>query len=155
MIIFLYGPDDYRRAQKKKNLVAEFLKKRSEQGTGFFDLSEDGALVNLEEFLENQQLFESAKFASLYDAFEIEPAQLAKITRPFVESKTTTILVSEKGKPVKELAFLLKKPVIFQEFKNLAGAFFERFALDEAKKNGFALDAAAARHLAAVFSGDS
>ena len=49
----------------------------------------------------------------------------------------------------------MKKPVIFQEFKNLAGAFFERFAADEAKKNGFVLDAAAARHLAAVFAGDS
>jgi DNA polymerase III delta subunit len=155
MIIFLYGPDDYRRTQKKKGLIAEFLKKRSEQGVGFFDLLEDGGVSNLTEFLENQQLFASAKFAALDNAFEIESAQLAKIIQPFAESKMTTILISEKGKPVKELAFLLKKPIIFQEFKNLTGAFFERFALDEAKKNGCALDVATARHLAAVFAGNS
>jgi len=155
MIIFLYGPDDYRRTQKKKDLIAEFLKKRSEQGFGSFDLLEENALPRLAEFLENQQLFERAKFAALDNAFEIEPAQLAKMIRPYAESKTTTVLIAERGKPVKELAFLLKKPVILQEFKNLAGAFFERFATEEATRNGFVLDATAARHLAAVFAGDS
>lgn len=155
MIIFLYGPDDYRRAQKKKDLAAEFLKKRSEQGVGSFDLAESEGLAELHEFLGNQQLFGSAKFVTVHNAFEVDPAQLAKIVRPFADSKTETILISEKGKPVKELAFLLKKPVIVQEFKNLSGALLERFVLDEAKKNGLALDAAAARHLAAVFAGDS
>ena len=73
MIIFLFGPDDYRRTQKKKECTAEFLKKRSEQGIGLFDLAEEDAFPKLEEFLENQQLFESAKFAVLENAFEIEP----------------------------------------------------------------------------------
>jgi DNA polymerase III delta subunit len=155
MIIFLYGPDDYRRTQKKKDLIAEFLKKRSEQGIGLFDLAEDGAPEKLEEFLENQQLFESAKFAILLNAFETSPAQLAKIVKPFAESKATTILISEKDKPVKALAFLTKKPVVFQEFKNLTGAFLEYFVTGEGKKNGVAFDTAAARHLAAVFAGDS
>lgn len=155
MIIFLHGPDDYRRAQKKKDLIAEFLKKRSEQGIGFFDLAEDGAFLKLEEFLENQSLFESAKFAVVDKAFEAPPARFAKIIRPFTESKTTNILISEREKPVKELAFLMRKPVLFQKFKNLTGAFFERFAVLEAKKSGVSLDAAAARHLAAVFAGDS
>jgi DNA polymerase III delta subunit len=155
MIIFLYGPDDYRRSQKKRDLSAEFLKKRSEQGIGVFDLTEDGALAKFEEFLENQSLFESAKFAVLENAFEIPAAQLAKVIQPFAERKTTAILISERDKPVKALAFLTKKPVMFQEFKNLTGVFFERFALDVAKKNGVALDAAAMSHLAAVYAGDS
>ncbi len=155
MIIFLYGPDDYRRAQKRKELTAEFLKKRSEQGIGVFDLAGESAFANLEEFLENQQLFESAKFAILENAFEVEPARFAKTIQPFVESKTTTLFLSEREKPVKALAFLLKKPVLFQEFKNLAGDFFERFAVLEAKKNGVAFDPAALRYLAAVFAGDS
>ncbi|MGB7958208.1 MAG: hypothetical protein WCF77_05235 [Minisyncoccia bacterium] len=155
MIIFLYGPDDYRRSQKKRDLTAEFLKKRSEQGIGVFDLMEGGALLRFDEFLENQQLFESAKFAIVENAFEIAAAQFAKIIQPFAESKATTILISERDKPVKALAFLMKKPVMFQEFKNLTGAFFERFAHDVAKKNGVALDAAAASHLAAVHAGDS
>lgn len=154
MIIFLYGPDDYRRAQKKRELVAEFSKKRSERSVDLFDLAEDGAFAKFEEFLDNQQLFENAKFALLDNAFEVKPAMLAKTIRSYAESKTTTILISEAGKPVKELAFLTKKPVIFQEFKNLTGALFERFAMDEAKRNSVAFDATAVRHLAAVFAGD-
>jgi len=155
MIIFLYGPDDYRRAQKRKELTAEFLKKRSLQGTGVFDLADGDAFDNLEEFLANQQLFESAKFAVLENAFEAGPARLAKTIQPFADSKTTTVLLSEREKPIKALAFLLKKPVLFQEFKNLTGEFFERFAALEAKKNDIAFDPAALRYLAAVFAGDS
>ncbi len=155
MIIFLYGSDDYRRMQKKNDFIAEFSKKRSAQGIGVFDLAEDDARLKLEEFLLNQQLFTEAKFAVLYNAFEIPAAQLAKTIWPFAESKATTVFISEKDKPVKELAFLMKKPVMFQEFNNLTGPFFERFVLDEAKKNGTILDAAAARHLAAVYAGNS
>ena len=121
MIIFLYGSDDYRRMQKKKDFIAEFSKKRSAQGIGVFDLAEDDARLKFEEFLVNQQLFTEAKFAVLYNAFEIPAAQLAKTIRPFAESKATTVFISEKDKPVKELAFLMKKPVMFQEFKNLTG----------------------------------
>jgi len=155
MIIFLYGPDDYRRTQKKQELTREFLKKRSEQGIRIFDLAEDEAFENFGEFLGNQQLFESAKFAILENAFEIEPARLAKTILPFTESKTATVLLSEREKPAKALAFLLKKPVLFQEFKDLAAESLERFAVLEAKKNDVSLDATAARYLAAVFAGDS
>ena len=155
MIVFLYGPDDYRRTRKKRELTAEFLKKRSAQGIGTFDLMEAGAFENLEEFLENQSLFEPAKFAVLENAFEADAGALAKAIHPFLESKTVTVLISEREKPVKALAFLVKKPVIFQEFKKLAGEFFARFVSDEAKRNGLALDAAAARHLAAVYAGDA
>jgi DNA polymerase III delta subunit len=155
MTIFLYGPDDYRRTQKKRELIAEFSKKRSDKGIGSFDLAESGASEELETFLENQSLFESAKFAIIDNAFEIEPARFAKIIKPYTESKTVTLLISEKEKPVKALAFLLKKPVLFQEFKNLTGAFFENFVVLEAKKNGISLDAPAARYLAAVFAGDA
>jgi DNA polymerase III delta subunit len=105
--------------------------------------------------LGNQSLFERAKFVVVENAFEIEPARLAKMILPSVESKTVTILISVREKPVKALAFLMKKPVLFQEFKNLTGAFFEQFAVLEAKKNGVSLDAAAARHLAAVYAGNS
>ena len=155
MIIFLFGPDDYRRAQKKRDLTAGFLKKRSEQGIGVFDLAEDGAFAKFQESLTSQPLFESAKFIILENAFEIEPGLFGKTILPFAENATTTLLISEREKPVKALAFLMKKPVLTQEFKDLTGAFFERFAVLEAEKNGVSFDAGAARHLAAVFAGDS
>jgi DNA polymerase III delta subunit len=155
MIIFLYGPDDYRRVQKKRDLIAEFLKKRSEQGISVFDLAEEGSFAKFQESLTSQPLFESAKFILIDNAFEIEPSLLGKTILPIAPNATTTLLISEHEKPVKALAFLMKKPVLVQEFKNLTGAFFERFAVLEAEKSGVSLDAAAARHLAAVFAGDS
>ena len=155
MIIFLYGPDDYRRTQKKRELMAEFSKKRSEQGIGVFDLAEEGGDADLAEFLENQSLFEPAKFALLENAFEADAGDLAKTIRPFLESATTTVLISEREKPVKALAFIMKKPAIVQEFKGLPPDLAARFALEEAKRNGLVLDAAAARQLAAVYAGDS
>jgi DNA polymerase III delta subunit len=155
MIIFLYGPDDYRRAQKKRDLVAEFLAKRSAQGIGVFDLAEENGFADLAEFLENQSLFEPRKFALLENAFESDVGALANAIRLFLGSETVTVLISEREKPVKALAFIMKKPAIVQEFKNLAPDLFARFALEEAKRNGLTLEAPAARHLAAAFAGDS
>ena len=155
MIIFLYGPDDYRRVQKKRDLIAEFSAKRSAQGIGVFDLAEENGFADLAEFLENQSLFEPRKFALLENAFESDADVLAKTIRPFLESETVTVLISEREKSVKALAFIMKKPAIVQEFKNLAPDLLARFALDEAKRNGLALEAPAARHLAAAFAADS
>ncbi len=155
MVIFLYGPDDYRRTQKKREFAAEFSKKRSAQGVGAFDLALPDGLAELEAFLTNQPLFESAKLAVLENAFAADAAKLAKIIVPYLEHKTTTVLISEPDKPVKTLAFLLKKPALFQEFKKLSGELAVRFAHALAERSGVALDAAAAKHLAEVFAGDS
>ena len=155
MVIFLYGPDDYRRIQKKREFIAEFSKKRSAQGVGVFDLASPDSFAEFEVFLANQPLFESAKLAVAENAFAADPSRLAKAVAPYLEHGTTTVLISEPDKPVKALAFLLKKPALFQEFKKLPGELFERFAGSLAERNGLSLDAPAARYLAEVFAGDS
>ena len=158
MIIFLYGPDDYRRLQKKQEHIAEFVKKRTAQGVAVFDCMTDAAHDTLASFLENRQLFASAKLAILENAFEGDAASLAelgKLIAPYAEDPAVHVLLSEADKPVKALAFLLKKPVYAQEFKRQTGATFENFILAEAKRNDLVLDAAVVRHLAAVFAGDS
>jgi DNA polymerase III delta subunit len=155
MIIFLYGPDDYRRSEKKRALIAEFSKKRSEIGLGVFDLEEKTALENLGEFLKTQSIFETAKLAVLENAFELDAPKLAKLLKPFVEEKNITILIAEKDKPVKALAFLLEKPTISQKFEALAGVELVAWIGAEAKKNGVKLTAAAAQFLASVYEGDT
>jgi DNA polymerase III delta subunit len=155
MIIFLYGPDDYRRSEKKRALIAEFSKKRSEIGLGVFDLEEKNAIENLGEFLKTQSIFETAKLAVLENAFELDAPKLAKLLKPFVEVKNITILVAEKDKPVKALAFLLEKPTISQKFEALAGAELVAWIGAEAKKNGVKLTAAAAHFLASVYPGNT
>jgi len=134
MIIFLYGPDDYRRSEKKRSIIAEFAKKRSEIGLGVFDLEEKTALENLDGFLHTQSIFETAKLAVLENAFELDAPKLAKLLKPFLEEKNITILIAEKDKPVKALAFLLDKPVLAQKFEQLAGAEWAAFHLGRSKK---------------------
>src|SRR5581483_2760574 len=134
MIIFLYGPDEYRRREKKRELIAEFTKKRSDLGLATFDLAAAGALDRFEEFSRSRSLFDPAKLAIFENAFELAAAELAKLLQPFIADKGITILVSEREKPVKALAFLLEKPTVAQKFENLTGAEWLQFLAAEAKR---------------------
>jgi DNA polymerase III delta subunit len=154
MIIFLYGPDDYRRSEKKRSIMTEFAKKRSEIGLGIFDLEEKTALESLGEFLKTQSIFETAKLAVLENAFELEASKLAKLLKPFVEEKNITILIAEKDKPLKALAFLLDKPVLAQKFETLAGAEWTAFIQAEAKKHDVMVMPAAAQFLGTIYAGN-
>ncbi len=155
MIIFLYGPDDYRRVQKKRDIISEFEKKRSELGLGFFDLEEKGALDSLGGFMRNQPIFETARLAVLENAFEIEAVKLAAALKPAVSEKGIQVLVCEKDKPLKALAFLLEKPVLSQKFETLTGVAFVSFIKEEGKKRGVVFDDQAAAFLGGVYAGMS
>jgi DNA polymerase III delta subunit len=155
MIIFLYGPDDYRRSEKKRSIVEEFSKKRSELGLGVFDLEEKTAIESLVEFLKTQSIFEIAKLAVLENAFEFDAPKLAKLLKPFIEEKNVTILIAEKDKPLKALAFLLEKPVLTQKFEQLAGTEWTMFIQTEAKKNDVRLTPAAAQFLGTIHNGNT
>ncbi len=155
MFIFLYGPDDYRRLTRKREVVADFKKKYPDLGPAYFDLEDDGALDELGAFVQNQSIFEPAKLAVLENVFEMEEAKLAKILKLFAGDRATTILVSERNKPVKALAFLLAAPSVAEKFENLAGAEWIDFIRSEAKKLGLTLGVSAAQFLATVYAGNS
>ena len=155
MIVFLYGPDDYRRAQKKREIIAEFEKKHSGLGVGAFDLQDAAAAEGLREFARSQSIFESAKLAIVENAFEMEAKKLAALLAPLAAQKGTTLLLSEREKPVKALAFLLEKPALAQKFDALQGAEFAAFIAHEAGKAGIALAPAAVQFLATVYEGNS
>lgn len=155
MIIFLYGPDDYRRIQKKKEIVLEFHKKHSALGLGTFDLEEDGAAAKFTEFSRNQSIFETAKLAVLENAFEMDAKKLSALLEPLVADKKTTVLISEHDKPVKALAFLVEKPSISQKFEALTGVELIAFLNDVAKHFGLKLGTTAAQFLASVYAGNS
>lgn len=155
MIVFLYGPDDYRRAEKKRSVIAEFVKKRGDLELATFDLEEKTSYETLADFLRTQSLFESAKLAVLENAFELPAPQLSKLLKPFLNEKNTTVLIVEKDKPVKALAFLIDKPSISQKFEALMGAEWVDFVNAVAKGKGAKLSAPAARFLANVYQGNS
>ncbi len=155
MIIFLYGPDDYRRAEKKRSIIAEFVKKRSNIGFAAFDLEEKTGLEALTEFLKTQSIFETAKLAVLENASEAEASKLAKALKPFLEDKASTILIAQKEKPVKALAFLIEKPAISQKFEALSGAEWLSFIKAGAVEKGAKVSDAAARFLGDAYQGNT
>lgn len=155
MIIFLYGPDDYRRSQKKQEIIAEFTKKRTDTALRAFDLEEKGEIEALEEFLRNQSIFGAAKLAVLENAFEIPADALAKIIKPILNEKGLQVLISEKDKPLKAVNFLIEKPALFQKFEHLTGAEWIAFIMAEARKQKITLAEPAARFLGTVYEGNS
>jgi DNA polymerase III delta subunit len=155
MIIFLYGPDDYRRHKAKEGIIANSEKKHGGTRPSVFDMEDKNEIDNFQAFTRNQSIFEATKSAVLQNAFEMDPAALAKLLKPLLSDNATNILLSERKKPLKDLHFLLKEPVQFREFENLTGAEWLAFIKAEAKACGVALDDAALRFLASVYAGDS
>ncbi len=156
MLIFLYGADDYRREEKKRSVKEEFLKKYSNLSTGNFDLSEKNAFEEFKNFIRSQSIFETKKIVFLENAFDAEDQDmLAEELKALAENKNTTVVLSEKSKPLKAFSFLLEKPVLAQEFKNLEGADWEKFILNIAKKNDVRLDPGALAFLARAYAGNS
>ncbi|MEK7181323.1 MAG: hypothetical protein AAB738_03260 [Patescibacteria group bacterium] len=164
MIIFLYGPDDYRREAKKREIVAEFRGRRTDLGLGTFDFLDDGSLEKFREYLINQSLFQTAKMAVVSSLFETIDSSFAKtaagkdfinILKGVLENKNITVLISEKDKPVKALDFLVKKPVFTQEFEVLKGREWESFVRTETKKREINISPDGVRFLAQVYEGDT
>lgn len=166
MIIFLFGPDDYRREQKKKFYIEEFKKKYSGLSVSHFDLTEENKPNDLAGFLRGQSIFESKKLAVVENLSGAEEKKLAGIFKTSglsVDKKATdgdehnqnTVLFSESKKPPKVLGFLLEKPSKTEEFAILSGAEWLRFIDGVAGKIGLFLEPAAKNFLAEVYAGDS
>jgi DNA polymerase III delta subunit len=155
MLIFLYGPDDYRRHKEKKEIVARSEKNHGGAKPSVFNMENEDAIGNFNAFIRNQPIFETSKSAILENAYAVDPVAFAKLLKPIATDKNTNVLLSERKKPAGGLGFLLKNPVRVLEFENLTGSEWVAFVKEEAKALGVALDDAAARFLGNVYEGDS
>lgn len=165
MIIFLYGPDDYRREEKKRWYADEFRKKYSGLSVGSFDLLDDVEVESLKTFLRSESLFsalggsasggEAKKLAVIENLYEADEKVVIEILQLFVAKKDTIVLCSEKKKPVKAFDALLEKPSIVEKFEYFVGAEWNAFVRAEAKRKGVALELSAAQFLADVYQGNT
>ena len=164
MIIFLYGPDSFRRQQKRKEYIERY--KNKYQAIGYFDFNvknQDDEFNRLREFCASHSLFENVKLAVveniLVDFAKSDDKKIQKAVADFLkanlENKELTVLLSENKAPLKAFDFLLKKPVLLQEFKNLSANQLGFFIKKEAEKRGLKLTADAAGFLAIYFSEDA
>ncbi|MBI2033929.1 MAG: hypothetical protein HYT13_02420 [Candidatus Liptonbacteria bacterium] len=151
MIIYLHGPDDYRREEKKKEIASEFKRKHSNLGIDHFDLSKEGELGRLEEFRKSQSIFEPLKFAILENVFEDEAPELKKELKAAAADENLTVLISERESPPEGLG----KKILTQKFDYLSGSPWEAFIAAEAKKRGLKLTSRALSFIAAVYQGDT
>ena len=163
MIIFLYGADDYRRGERKQFYIREYQKKHSVLGIARFDFSrvessvrdEEGEFEKFKTFIGSRSIFDAFKLVILENVFFSKNEELKKALKGLVAvGKETTVLISEPKIPESSFSFLVKPPVIAEEFKELDGYEWELFARKEAKRRGVPLAPSAFRFLAQAYEGD-
>lgn len=162
MIIFLHGPDEYRRLQKKKEIIAEFRKKHEGIAVSRFDLADKEEFPKFAEFIGSQSLFDPKKLAVLENVFEViggeaVKKELSARLKEAAKNPNTTVLVSEKNKSSEGLTFLAGKSANIkgQDFTYLTGAKWESFISELAKENGITLQPAAVKFLAEAYQNDT
>ncbi|MBI2623136.1 MAG: hypothetical protein HYW65_00985 [Candidatus Liptonbacteria bacterium] len=154
MIIFLYGPDAYRRLQKKQAVVGEFLKKHSVLGLKHFDCTKEEILPALREFGASESLFDSQRLAVLESVWEIPAEPLKEWLKSIVEKKGVTVLLSEAN-ATEGFEFMKKSPVVSEKFETLKDEEWEEFGKKEIKKRGVELAPSAEVLLLKAYEGDS
>lgn len=158
MIIFLYGPDAYRRQEKLKEIVSDYKKKHSSFSIEHFDLEEADDFNKLIDFSKANSLFDAFKFGIIRNGDGLgkaEQKEFTKFLKEQTEKKESVLVLLFDKKPVKEMGFLLKKPVIFQEFENLTGEQLALFIQKESQRLGLKLDREVNLLLSQAFYGDS
>ncbi len=157
MIILLYGPDEYRRLQKRNGIIAEFKKKHTNVALSRFDLSNEEEFASFAEFVSSQSLFDPKKLVILDNVFLSEEKSLQDVLKKAAKNKDITVLVSEKNKTNEDLTFLGRKSanIKMQDFPYLTGAKWEAFVSEFARENSAALQPSALNFLAEVYQNDT
>jgi len=156
MIIFLYGPDSYRRLQKQLELQESYREKKGNLSKEYFDMEEEGAVEMFKDFMANRSMFGDAKFAVVENAYEAtDNKQFRETLKNELESKTAVVLINTEGKPPATLKFLLEKPVKSQSFEALKGTVLEHFINKEAVRRGLKLSASIVESLQEMFQSDT
>lgn len=155
MIIFLYGPDDYRREGKKRELIAGFEQKHSRIGIGHFDFRDEGAADRFEVFVKSQSMFSAMRLAVATQVLGNTADAFAHELKSLLKSKDLVVVLSERDEPRKIFSFLLRKPVVVQKFGLLRGAEWESFVRREAERRNLDLEGSACALLSDAYKGDS
>ncbi|HUY69464.1 MAG TPA: hypothetical protein VMU70_00330 [Candidatus Tyrphobacter sp.] len=155
MIIFLYGPDSYRRLAKKRELTAASEEKNRLKAESF-DLSREKELDGFRNFIQSRSLFEPAKLALVENTFSIKlDKELKKILLELSEAKTPVVILSEESTPAAAYKWLLDSPVKSQAFPLLSGAELNAFVKKESAERNLALSPSAISTLIETYGSDS
>ncbi len=156
MILYLYGPDSYRRQEKLKWYLEKFKEKHSGLTIESFDLKNEDELIKLKEFSTAQSLFENSKFGILNNLNETDPKGLEDVFKISFDSKILTLAISvEKALP-KDFKFLNNRDgIVAEEFKLPTVADFASFIKTEADRRKIKLSLDQSRILAQNYQNDT
>ncbi len=151
MIIYLYGPDSYRRRQKLNWYLNKFREKHSTLTIENFDLSSSAKasedLSRLKDFSTSQSLFVKAKLGVLDNVSEYDGKELIPILKSILETKEITLIISEDKKLTKEFDFLLKQSFAVEVFEEPTSTEIMSFIKKEATNRNLALEKGVAENL--------
>lgn len=160
MIIYLFGPDSYRRQQKLNEIIETYQEKHSVFSVENFDLDTQDDFFRFKDYYSQETLFAVKKMAVIKNSSEIKDKngfldELKNLLKSLISDESTIIILSQNKEFNKDFDFLLKKPVNSQEFKNLEPEKFEFFIAKEAKVRSIDLSPKAVEFLARIFKGNS
>ncbi len=150
MFIVLRGPDDYRRAIRKQELIAGFRKKYPAAEVRVFDAASDEVADALAIFFASSSLF-AAKKMGIVENLEEAGKAVATVLKSIVGREDDVVLVPLRKK-AEGFDFLEKKGATVELFDYPEGAAWKQFVAREAKQAGIALDAGAAALLADYYA---
>lgn len=155
MIIYLYGPDSYRRGKRLREIVAQY--RRKYRDADFLDVDLEENPENWErarDFLAQPSLFVRSKLCLIREAGGVsetngfsksEVREWAALLQTHLQGERVFALISDSSLPLKAFQFLLKKPARAQEFGTLTGRELEVFVLREVVARGLAFSPEAKR----------
>lgn len=155
MLIYLYGPDAYRRSRNLQEVIKKFTDKHSALNLRRFDLARDEELHEIKEFAAAQSLFDSFKLGIIYSPEAVEPKELNGALKLVGKSANVSlVVVADKALP-KSVSALGDREVIKRDFNNLEADKFLIYAKQEAEKRGVKLSEQEWRPLVVRYQADT
>ena len=161
MLIALSGPDSYRRIQKQRSIMEEFMKKHPEAMVARFDFREEPkeTFVKLKEFAASQTLFDTTKLGVVTGLFSDvaigKTAECKKMLQLIADKAHVTLLLCEEKVLKKEIEPLHIPEKLVQEFDYLDDAVWMKFLHKEAKMRDMEIAAPAVPFLRERFQEDT
>jgi DNA polymerase III delta subunit len=120
MIIFLYGPDIYRREVKVRELLKVNREKRKDADIGIFDLEEEKETwKEVKDFLSQPSMFSETKTAVIYESGVADNKEWRGLLKKEIDSKEHILIISDTNAPKKNFSFLLDPSVKSTEYAEL------------------------------------
>ena len=159
MIIYLYGPDSYRRQEKLKEVIAEYKQKHPNFSIQKFYLENAEDFDKLRNFVNARSLFDSVQLGIIFNGTSLkekDKKDYIALLKENLNNKQPALAIVDEKAPLKDFKFLLEKPVyVYESFEALNGEDFKLFLQKESQKRGLDINQECQTILTQAYLNDS